>query len=103
MLKQKNHFMVIYIISALCWIATIIPSTYVLYHAFDSMDGTIHGFNGEMLYGIDAFMDTILMFIAFFFPLFFLWGICLLGAIITTAIVIYMKLKRMKLKNIIIH
>ena len=91
MSKKKYYFKIMCIISVICWIATIILSTYVLYQAFDSIDGTLHGFNGEMLYGIDAFIDTILMFIAFFFPLFFLWVICLFGAIITTIIAIYLK------------
>lgn len=79
--KYKKKFSVV---SVLCWIATIIPAGYVLYQAFGSMDGTIHGFNGAMLYGVDAFIDTILMYIAFLFPFFLLWLLCLFGAIAST-------------------
>ncbi len=64
---------------------------YVLYQAFDSMDGIIHGFNGEMLYGMAAFTDTILMYIAFLFPLFLLWVFCLLIAIISTVGILYIR------------
>lgn len=81
------------VVSVLCWIATIASSVYVLYNAYSSMDGTIHGFNGEMLYGIDAFIDTILMYSAFLFPLFILWGVCLIGAIVSTVAVFHIKKK----------
>lgn len=53
--------------------------------------GTIHGFNGEMLYGMAAFTDTILMYIAFLFPLFLLWVFCLLIAIISTVGILYIR------------
>lgn len=91
MSKKKLCFKILCIISVLCWIATIVPSGYVLYNAYDSMDGTIHGFNGEMLYGMDAFIDTILMYIAFLVPFFLLWVLCLLGSIISTIGAIYIK------------
>lgn len=70
-----------------CWIGTIIPAGYVFIEAIKSMDGTIHGFHGERLYGIDAFIDTIFMYIAFFFPLFIVWGACLFGAIVSTLVI----------------
>lgn len=51
MSKSKRYLKIfLHIISVLCWIVAIIPAGYVLYQAFGSMDGTIHGFNGEMLY-----------------------------------------------------
>lgn len=84
MLKKKTYFKILCVISVLCWIATIVPGGYVLYEAYDSMDGTMHGFNGEMLYGMAAFIDTIAMHIAFFLPFFLLWVLCLFGAIIST-------------------
>lgn len=91
MSKKKWHITLFRILSILCWIATIIPSGYVLYYAFRSMSGTMHGFNGEMLYGIDAFIDTILMVIAFWFPLYLLWVLCFLGAVIFTIVTLYLK------------
>ena len=91
MSKKKLYFKILCIISVLCWIATIVPGGYVLYNAYDSMSGTIHGFNGEKLYGMAAFIDTILMYIAFLFPFFLLWVLCLLGAIISTIGSIYIK------------
>lgn len=81
------------IVAVFCWIVTIASSVYVLYNAYNSVDGTIHGFNGEMLYGIDAFIDTILMYSAFWFPLFILWGVCLIGAIVSTVAVFHIKKK----------
>lgn len=91
MKKKKLYYKILSIISVLCWIATIVPSAYVFYNAYNSMDGTMHGFNGEMLYGIDAFTDTILMYIAFLFPLFLLWAICFVGAVISTIGIICIK------------
>lgn len=91
MYKKKRTGKVLCITAVICWIITIIPSAYVLYNAFDSMSGTTHGFNGEMLYGIDAFIDTIFMFIAFLFPLFLLWAVVFLGAIISTVGAVYVK------------
>lgn len=91
MTKKKLYLKILCIVSFLCWIATIVPSAYVLYNAYDSMDGTLHGFNGEMLYGMDAFIDTILMYIAFLFPFFLLWVLCLLGAIVSTVGMIYIR------------
>lgn len=93
MTKKKGKIRILCIVSILCWIATIVPGGYVLYNAYGSMDGTMHGFNGEMVYGMDAFIDTILMYIAFLFPLFLIWMLCLLGAIVSTK-------KIVKLKNI---
>lgn len=85
--KSKRYLKIfLHIISVLCWIAAIIPVGYVLYQAFGSMDGTIHGFNGEMLYGMAAFTDTILIF-----PLFLLWVFCLLIAIISTVGILYIR------------
>ncbi len=90
--KSRRYLKIfLHIISVLCWIATIIPAGYVLYQAFGSMDGTVHGFNGEMLYGMAAFTDTILMYIAFLFPLFLLWVFCLLIAIISTVGILYIR------------
>lgn len=64
MSKSKRYLKIfLHIISVLCWIVAIIPAGYVLYQAFGSMDGTIHGFNGEMLYGMAAFTDTILTYL----------------------------------------
>jgi len=96
MSKKKWLVRILCVVSVLCWIITIGCIGYVLYNAFGSMNGTTHGFNGEMLYGIDAFIDTILMYIAFLFPLFLLWGLCLIGAIATTvgAVCIKKKCKR---------
>lgn len=92
MSKSKRYLKIfLHIISVLCWIAAIISAGYVLYQAFGSMDGTIHGFNGEMLYGVAAFTDTILMYIAFLFPLFLLWVFCLLVAIISTVGILYIR------------
>ena len=88
MSRKKMCFRIMCISSVLCWIGTIIPSVYVIYHAYESMDGTTHGFNGEMLYGINAFLDTVLMYIAFFFPFFLLWIICLIGVVISTVAMI---------------
>ena len=59
--NREQRIKILSIVAVLCWIVTIASSVYVLYNAHNSMDGTIHGFNGEMLYGIDAFIDTILM------------------------------------------
>ena len=50
-----------------------------------------YGFNGEMLYGIEAFIDTILVYIVFLFPLFLLWAVCLLGAVISTVVIFCLK------------
>lgn len=91
MSKKKWRVKILCIVSVLCWIATIIPGGYVLYRAYDSMDGTMHGFNGEMLYGIEAFIDTILVYIVFLFPLFLLWAVCLLGAVISTVVIFCLK------------
>ena len=82
MSKSKRYLKIfLHIISVLCWIVAIIPAGYVLYQAFGSMDGTIHGFNGEMLYGMAAFTDTILL----------LWVFCLLVAIISTVGILYIR------------
>lgn len=70
MSKKKWRVKILCIVSVLCWIATIIPGGYVLYRAYDSMNGTMHGFNGEMLYGIEAFIDTILVYCIFVSALF---------------------------------
>lgn len=88
---KKRTSTVLCITAIICWIITIIPSAYVLYNAVASMSGTTHGFNGEMLYGIDAFIDTIFMFIAFLFPLFLIWAVFFLGAIISTVGAVYVK------------
>ena len=89
--RKQKRVLILRIVSLVCWIATIVPSGYVLYQAFDSMDGTLHGFNGEMLYGVDAFIDTILIYVAFLFPLFLLWLLCLIGAIASTIGILYIK------------
>lgn len=76
-----------WIISVIFWLGIILPAGYVLVNACKSMDGTMHGFNGEMLYGMDAFIDTILSYIVFLFPFFLLWCFCLLGTVIFTVVV----------------
>lgn len=83
MIKIRKIFL---IISILSWIISIIPFFYVVYQAINSMNGTLHGFNGVELYGIDAFFDTIFMYITFFFPVFLLWLITVVVSIITTII-----------------
>ena len=93
-MKKKTNVVLLWIFAVICWLETIVPAGYVLIEAVKSMDGTLHGFNGEMLYGIDAFIDTILSFVAFLFPLFILWSICLLGAIIFTVLICVHYVKR---------
>lgn len=74
------------IISILSWIISIIPFFYVVYQAINSMNGTLHGFNGVELHGIEAFFDIIFMYITFFFPIFLLWLITVVFSLITTII-----------------
>ena len=80
---KKLYYRLLWVVSILCWLGAVVPVGYVFVEAVKSMGGTMHGFNGEMLYGMDAFMDTVVLYIVLGFPSFIVWGICLLGAIVS--------------------
>lgn len=84
MIVKKLYCIVLWLFSFVCWMGTITLAGYVLIDAIKSMDGTMHGFNGEMLYGMDAFIDTVLVWIVFLYPFFIIWIVCLVGAVTST-------------------
>lgn len=86
--NKKQCIILWYIALGVCLAGTLVPSVYVLYYAFKSMSGTLHGFNGEVLYGLHAFTDTILKCIAFGLPIFGVWVLCLAGTIISIVVIV---------------
>lgn len=86
--NKKKRIILWYIALGVCLAGTVVPSVYVLYYAFKSMNGTLHGFNGEALYGFHAFADTILKCIAFGLPIFLIWILCLIGTIISIVVIV---------------
>ncbi|SDB69375.1 hypothetical protein [Butyrivibrio sp. INlla16] len=72
--------------STALWTIAAIPVIYVLRECMNSyVNGTIHGFNSDVvIYGIEAFADTLLFFLAFFVVIDVLWAIVVVLAIVTT-------------------
>lgn len=83
---MKETVLVLAIFSVLSWLSVIIPAGFLMNECIYSwIHGTVHGFNGdEFLYGFSAFLDTLMFYFCFFFPLFFLWGCLLITAVSLT-------------------
>lgn len=87
MIKKKRMLTVF---TVLAWLTVIIPLLMLFRECLDSfLFGTYHGFNtDEYIYGMSAAADTFLLFLWIFFPLFILWGIMLIVAVVMTVVVI---------------
>ncbi len=98
-MKSKIVKWIFLIETIILWILVNIPVIYVLRHCFETAaNGTYHGIaDGQKIYGVQAFVDTLFLYLAFFFPIAALWFVFLIFTIAVTVLTV----RKWKKKEII--